>query len=160
MVSRFGAELATAAATALVGLITLVGAIEFGIGWTMTGPEPGAFPFYIAIMIVLASIATAVKTVMQRVSLADRSFLDRIRLQRIAVFFGLMAGFVLLAILLGLYVATVLYMTAAIWWQGGYRPWVGTACGITAALFFYVVLEKAFQVPLMKGPLEAALGIY
>lgn len=160
MVSRYGAELATAAATALVGLVTLVGAIEFGIGWSTSGPEPGAFPFYIGIMVVLASGATAVKTVMQRVSFAGRSFLDLARLQRIGVFFGLMAGFVVLAILLGLYVATVLYTTAAIWWQGGYRPWVGAACGVTAALFFYVVLEKAFQVPLMKGPLEAALGIY
>jgi hypothetical protein len=160
MVSRFGAELATAAATAAVGFITLVGAIEFGIGWSSIGPEPGAFPFYIGIMIVLASAATAVKTVMQRSSLVTHSFLDLVRLKRIGAYFVLMTGFVLLSILLGLYVATVLYVTAAIWWQGGYRPWVGAACGVSAALFFYVVLEKAFQVPLMKGPLEAAFGIY
>jgi hypothetical protein len=160
MISRYGAELATAAATAAVGLVTLVGAIEFGIGWSSIGPEPGAFPFYIGIMIVLASAATAVKTVMQRSSLAAGSFLDLARLKRIGAYFVLMTGFVLLSILLGLYVATVLYVTAAIWWQGGYRPWVGAACGVSAALFFYVVLEKAFQVPLMKGPLEAAFGIY
>jgi hypothetical protein len=160
MISRFGAELATAAATAAVGLITLVGAIEFGIGWSAIGPEPGAFPFYIGIMIVLASAATAVKTVMQHSSLAARGFLDLARIKRIGAYFVLMIGFVVLSILLGLYVATVLYVAAAIWWQGGYRPWVGAACGVSAALFFYVVLEKAFQVPLMKGPLEAAFGIY
>lgn len=160
MISRYGAELATAAATAAVGLVTAVGAVEFGIGWSATGPEPGAFPFYIGIMIVVASLATAAKTVMQRAAFADRGFLDLTRLRRIGAYFALMVGFVLVAGVLGLYVATILYVTAAIWWQGGYRPWVGAACGVSAALFFYVVLEKAFQVPLMKGPLEAAFGIY
>jgi hypothetical protein len=160
MISRFTAELATAAATAAVGAVTIFGALEFGIGWDMTGPEPGAFPFYIGTMVVLASLATAVKTVMQRHSLEGREILDRHRLGRIAVFFGLMAGFVLLSALLGLYVATVVYITAAVWWQGGYKPWIGAVCGVSAALFFYVVLEKGFQVPLMKGPLEAAFGIY
>jgi hypothetical protein len=160
MISRFGAELATAAATAVVGLITLLGSIEFGIGWSTSGPEPGAFPFYIGIMIVLASAATAAKTVMQRSSLVAMSFLDIPRIKRIGAYFVLMAGFVLVSVLLGLYVATVIYVMAAIWWQGGYRPWVGATCGVSAALFFYVVLEKAFQVPLMKGPIEAAFGIY
>jgi hypothetical protein len=160
MISRFHAELGTAVATAAVGLVTLVGAIEFGIGWSTSGPEPGAFPFYIGIMIVLASLATMVKTVMQRATIADRALLDRDRLKRIGAYFALMAGFVLVAVFLGLYVATVVYVVAAIWWQGGYRIWVGPACGISAALFFYVVLEKAFQVPLLKGPLEAAFGIY
>lgn len=160
MISRFNAELATAAATAAVGLVTLVGAVEFGIGWSMTGPEPGAFPFYIGIMVVLASIATMVKTVMQRSVLEGQGFLDRERLQRLGIYFVLMTGFVLLSVYLGLYVASVVYMVASMWWQGRYRPWVGAVCGVSTALFFYVVLEKAFQVPLLKGPLESALGIY
>ena len=29
-----------------------------------------------------------------------------------------------------------------------------------AAVIFYFVLEVAFQVPLLKGPLESALGLY
>lgn len=160
MISRFSAELAAAAGTALVGAVTIGGAVEYGIGWDSTGPEPGAFPFYIGILIVVASLATAVQTVAQRASFADRIFLDRERLARIATFFALVAGFVLLSVFLGLYVASVIYVLTAVWWQGRYRPWIGAACGVTASLFFYFVLEKGFQVPLLKGPLEAALGIY
>ena len=160
MISRYSAELATAAGTAVVGAVTIGGAIEYGIGWDSAGPEPGAFPFYIGIMIVLASLATAIQTAAQRVSFADRIFLDRARLVRISTFFALVTGFVLLSVFLGLYVASVIYVLVAAWWQGGYRPWVGAACGVAAALFFYLVLEKAFHVPLLKGPLEAALGIY
>jgi hypothetical protein len=160
MISRYTAEIATATATAAVGLVTLVGALEFGIGWSMTGPEPGAFPFYIGILIVLASLATMAKTVMERASFADLGFLDGDRLRRIGIYFALMSGFVLMSVYLGLYVASVVYMVASMWWQGRYRLWVGAACGVTTALFFYVVLERAFQVPLLKGPLEAAFGIY
>jgi hypothetical protein len=160
MISRFSAELATAGGTAVVGLVTIYGAVEFGVGWDSAGPEPGAFPFYIGIMIVSASLCTALQAVAHRQSLIERLFLDGERLKRIAIFFALVSAFVLLSVVLGLYVASVLYLLAAISWQGGYRLWVGATCGITAALFFYVVLEKAFQVPLLKGPLEAALGIY
>ncbi len=160
MISRFSAELATAGGTAAVGVVAIGGAVEYGIGWDSTGPEPGAFPFYIGVLIVVASLATAIQTVVQRPAFADCVFLDRPRLARIATFFALVTGFVLLSVFLGLYVASVIYVLTAVWWQGGYRPWVGAACGITASLFFYFVLEKGFQVPLLKGPLEAALGIY
>jgi hypothetical protein len=46
------------------------------------------------------------------------------------------------------------------WLQGGYRPWLGALAGVGVAGFFYVVLELWFRVPLLKGPLENALGIY
>jgi hypothetical protein len=160
MISRFGAELATAVGTAVVGGIVIGGAVEYGIGWESSGPEPGAFPFYIGVMIVIASAATFVQTLARRSSFADRTFLDRARLARIATFFGLMVGFVLLSVFLGLYVASVVYLAAAMWWQGRYRIWSGAVCGVSVALFFYFVLEKGFQVPLLKGPIEAAFGIY
>jgi hypothetical protein len=44
--------------------------------------------------------------------------------------------------------------------QGKYRLVISAASGIAAAVIFYFVLEVAFQVPLLKGPLEAALGLY
>jgi hypothetical protein len=46
------------------------------------------------------------------------------------------------------------------WRQGGYRLIVSAVSGVVAAIVFYLILEYAFQVPLMKGPLESALGLY
>ena len=37
---------------------------------------------------------------------------------------------------------------------------ISAAAGVFAAIFFYFVLEVGFQVSLLKGPLEAALGLY
>jgi hypothetical protein len=60
---------------------------------------------------------------------------------------------------LGIYVAAALYLTLTMRLQGGYRLAVSALTGLAAAAFFFVVLEYLFQVPLLKGPLEAALGL-
>ena len=159
MVSRFSAEIATAIITAALGLTVMVGAWEFGIGWSSSGPGAGAFPFYVGLVVTRASIGTIAKTALARSEL-QTVFLDREQARRVASFFGPMVLFVVAALALGLYVAAALYLTAVMWLQGGYRLVISAPTGIAAAIVFYVVLEMAFQVPLMKGPLEAALGLH
>lgn len=158
MISRFTAEIATAAITAALGLTIVIGALEYGVGWGSAGPEPGAFPFYIGVLIVLASLAVAGQAVAQRHNLAEH-FLDGERARRVAAFFLPIVLFVPVAILLGLYVATAIYLFIVMIWQGRYHPLMALAVSVGVAAFFYVVLERGFQVPLLKGPLEAALGL-
>lgn len=159
MLSRYTAEIGTACVTAAIGLVILVGATEFGIGWGSAGPEPGAFPFYMGLLVTIASIGIIAQTIATR---AGRGILalDREQAARVAGFFGPMVLFLLVAGFLGLYVATALYLMFVMWLQGGYRPWIGALTGVAVAVFFYVVLELWFRVPLAKGPLEALLGIY
>ncbi len=159
MISRFTAEVATATLTAGLGLAAVVGALEFGIGWGDAGPDSGAFPFYVGLLVMAASAGTLFQAVAGRRNLKD-VFLDREQARRVASFFLPIVVFVIVALLLGLYVATALYLTFVMWVQGGYRLIISAASGIVAAVTFYFVLEVAFQVPLLKGPLEAALGLY
>ena len=140
-------------------LTVMIGAWEFGIGWSSSGPGAGAFPFYVGLVVTLASIGTIAKTALARSEL-QTVFLDREQARRVASFFGPMVLFVVAALALGLYVAAALYLTAVMWLQGGYRLVISAPAGIAAAIVFYVLLELAFQVPLMKGPLEAALGLH
>ena len=58
MISRFAAEIATALRDRCFGVIVMVGALEFGIGWSEAGPEPGAFPFYIGLLIVAGAASS------------------------------------------------------------------------------------------------------
>ena len=44
--------------------------------------------------------------------------------------------------------------------QGGYRPLKAGLVGIVSVLLFYAVFELWFQVPLLKGPLEALLKLH
>ena len=159
MISRFQAEIGTATLTTCLGLVAVVGALEFGIGWGDAGPESGTFPFYMGILIIGASLGTVIQTVKSRYVLQS-VFLDREQAGRVASFLVPIIFFVATSVVLGLYVATALYLTFVLWRQGGYRLAVSALSGITAAVFFYLVLEYAFRVPLLKGPLENALGLY
>ncbi len=159
MISRFTAEIGTATLTAGLGLAAVVGALEFGIGWGDAGPESGAFPFYIGLLVVAASAGTLLQSTIARRRLQS-VFLDHEQARRVATFFIPIVVFVVVARLLGLYVAAALYLTFVMRVQGGYRLLISAASGVAAAIAFYLVLEIGFQVPLLKGPLEAALGLY
>ena len=45
------------------------------------------------------------------------------------------------------------------WLQGRYNVAVAAVVSVGVAVFFYLVLDIGFQVPLLKGPFEAAIGL-
>lgn len=159
MLTRSTAEIGTALVTAGLGIAAMIGALEFGIGWSSSGPGPGAFPFYMGLLVTGASLVNLTQAVIRRHRFQDM-FFDGEQALRVATFFGPVVLFVIVTLLLGMYLAAALYLTFTMWLQGGYRLALSASTGIAAAAFFYVVLEYLFQVPLPKGPLEAAIGLY
>lgn len=162
MVTRFHAEIATALATLGFGLVILVGAREFGVGWDSSGPQPGAFPFYLGLLIALASAVTIAGTVGRRLAgsatLAE-VFLDAEQGRRVASFFLPLLGFVVLSVFVGMYVAMLVYLVFAMRVQGRYGWLASLATAFGTAAFFYLTLEKFFQIGLLKGPVEALIGL-
>ncbi len=158
MVTRFAAEIATALVTLALGGAIALGALANGIRWTAAGPEPGAFPFYVGVLVVAASLGNLGWA--GRKHHADGAFVTAVQAKRIAAFGVPLLGFVALSLTLGFYVATACYLCAVMGWQGRYRWTSSIAVALGTALFFFVVLEVWFKVPLLKGPLEAALRIH
>ncbi len=162
MVTRLWAETAVALFTLAYGLVIVRGATEFGIGWDSSGPEPGAFPFYAGLLVALASLGTLVVTWSRRLRADHRIaavILDGEGLRRVISFFLPILGFVLICAALGMYVATIAYLFFAMRVQGGFGWLASLATAFGAALTFYVVIERIFLIQLMKGPLEALLGL-
>ncbi|WEX08731.1 tripartite tricarboxylate transporter TctB family protein [Chelativorans sp. AA-79] len=157
--SRYAMEIATAIATGLIGSAVCYGSIEIGIGWSETGPGSGFFPFCVGVLIVAGSLWTLGRTVLANPH-GDETFLNWERAKPVLGFFLPLVGFLVVSLLLGLYVGALLYIAAAMIWQGGYRPWRALLSGLAVAVFFYFVFEIGFQVPLLKGPVENWLGIY
>ncbi len=159
LLSRFTMEVVTSAAIVCFGLVVCFGARASGTGWGDAGPQAGYFPFYLGI---IAIISGAGSLVMAFVKYRDRSkeFLTTEQAKRVFAFFGPMFAFVLVAIFLGLYVATALYLIATMTVQGKYRLHHALLVGVGAAVLFFFVFEVWFQSPLLKGPLEKLLGIY
>jgi hypothetical protein len=157
-VTRFAAEIVTALVTLALGATVVVGSREYGNGWNAGGPEPGTFPFYVGLLVVAASAGNLF--VAWRKRRGGSAFVDAAKARRIAAFGLPLLGFVALSLTVGFYVATALYLAGVMRVQGRYRWWSCIAVGIGTSAFFYLVLEVWFKVPLLKGPLEAALGLH
>lgn len=165
---RFHVEVATAAGTAVLGLIAIIGAADLGFQWGDHGPQSGFFPFYVSLILIVASLWNLGRAVAKhREALAhaqaseeiEEPFLDDEQLKRIGRFLGVLLVFVVVSVFLGIYVGSTLYIAWSAW-RGGYRPFVALAFGLGFAVSLYVIFEVGFRVPLLKGPLEAQLGIY
>lgn len=158
LLSRRTAELSLALIAVLAGAVVMWGALENNIGWDASGPEAGYFPFYVGGVIVLAGLAVLAEAWFK----ADRDacFVTRRQLSRLAWFFLPIVAYVILSVMLGLYVGSALYLFAVMWLQGKYGVLRSAALSLAVSLAFFVLFEWCFQMPLLKGPLEAALGIY
>lgn len=157
-VTRLAAEIVAALVTLALAAAIAIGARDYGVGWNAGGPEPGTFPFYVGLIVGAASLGNLIVAFRRR----DRAaiFLDAIKARRIAAFGIPLLLFVAASVLLGLYVATILYLAGVMRVQGRYRWVTSIAVAVGSAAFFYLVLEVWFKVPLLKGPLESALGIH
>jgi hypothetical protein len=143
----------------LLALAALLGADSWRIGssWASDGPQAGYFPFYLSLIMALASLYGILTSVLGGRS--ERStFVTAEQLGRVMKVFVPIVIFCLLTQFLGLYFASFLLVGGFMWRMGLIRPAVSllTAAIFTGALF--LVFEIAFNVIMPKGPLEAALG--
>jgi hypothetical protein len=159
VIRRFHMELLTAGLTCLAGAVTAFGSLELGVGWSESGPQPGYFPFYIGVLLMVLGAYNGVHAAIAKRGDTEL-FVERRHAIRLVTFVGPMVAFVVITIFLGLYVGAALYLFYVAWRQGGYRPHFAALLGVGFSLALFVVFELIFQVPLLKGPLEPLLGIY
>lgn len=160
MIARRAVEIGMAMFTSLFGVVTMIGATEYGVKWTNAGPEPGLFPFAIGCIIMLASIGNLLLAMFGAQAAALReTFITREQFRLVAGFALPAIGFVIASLVLGIYVATALYMFGTMVFQNGYRLLPAGVIALGLPLFFYGLIERIFQVSLLKGPLEAMLGL-
>ena len=151
-------EIGVAAVILLFGLVVATDSYRLGARWGDDGPQPGYFPFYIGLLICISS-ATILLRALRNSALSGESFVSRGELKKILTVLVPTAVYVGVIAYLGFYVASTLYIAYFMWHLGKYS-WikiVPVALGVSVA--FFLIFEVWFQVPLPKGPLEAALGL-
>ncbi len=155
-VSNRSMEIIVAAVTFALGALVISDSLRLGIGWGDEGPKAGYFPFYIGLIICIGSVVNAVLASLNRKA---GSFVSTAQLKDVMRALVPMVLFVGLIGFLGLYVAGAVYIAFFMRWIGKYSwPKVaGVSLGTTIA--FFVVFDLWFKVPLVKGPLEALLGL-
>ena len=154
--SHRSVELGVALVTTVFAVLVIIGSLKARIDWGAEGPRAGFFPFYIGLLILLASVVNlgSAFTDVPR----DKLFAEWGQLGRVVAVIVPTTVFVALIPFIGIYVASTLLIALFMKWLGKY-PWhivAGVSIGVTVATF--LVFEKWFLVPLPKGPVEAMLG--
>ncbi|MEN9628483.1 MAG: hypothetical protein RJA10_1710 [Pseudomonadota bacterium] len=150
-------EVAVAGLLVALGLLVIKDSLRVGIGWGDDGPRSGYFPFYIGLILVAAAGWTLLKQLLAW-GRTSAVFAERAQLALVLAVLWPMAVYVGAIHLLGLYVASLLLIAYFMRRYGryGWLPTAGVAVGVP--LFFFLVFERWFLVPLPKGPIERLLG--
>ena len=154
--SQVATEIGVALATALFGLIVIIGSLRVGVGWGADGPRSGSFPFYTGLAIVIASAVNLVQSfgIDRR-----RLFADWSQLRQVVAVVIPTAVYVAVVPWIGLYVASILLIAGFMVWLGGYHLLLAATVAIATVALTYLTFEWWFLVPLPKGPLEDLLGL-
>jgi putative tricarboxylic transport membrane protein len=152
------AELVVALLFVLGGLVVIADSLRVGISWGDDGPKAGYFPFYIGCLLTGAGALVAIQAVLRWKSMAGDVFVTVDRLKPVLTVLVPTIVYVLLIATIGIYVASAIYITGFMIWQGKFRvlPALGAGLGVPIAIF--LLFEVWFLIPLPKGPLEHLLG--
>ena len=143
-------ELVVAAVILLLGAVVVYDSIRLGSKWGSDGPEAGYFPFYIGSIICICAGALLF-LILAGKSSGPRIFATWEQLRRVMQVLGPAAVFVLGIQLVGIYIASAVYIAAFMIWLGRYKAWLSAAIGVGVMAFFFVMFEVWFKVPLYKG---------
>jgi hypothetical protein len=143
------AEIVTAALLLALGALVVFDSRRLGSSWGSDGPEAGYFPFYIGLIICLASIGTLVHAVRDREG--HRIFVEWAPLRQVLSILLPAALFVLGIQLVGLYVAAAVYIAGFMLWLGDYSVVKSVVLGVIVSALAFATFEIWFQVPLYKG---------
>ncbi|WP_369723929.1 MULTISPECIES: tripartite tricarboxylate transporter TctB family protein [unclassified Bradyrhizobium] len=159
MISRRSLELATAVLTGSFGVAVVVQSLDNGIGWSSAGVDSGTFPFLTGLVIVLGSLYNLARGLLPAVTLASVPVaINPAELRRLAGLFVPAAIFVAAIPLLGMYLASALYIFAVLAIPRHQSLLRSLAMAAATAVALYVVFERMFQVSLPHGALAAAFG--
>jgi len=135
------------------GAVLMVEARRLGNGWTSDGPGAGYFPFYIGLIIVVASVGIFYQSVFSKARDTD-TFVNRIQAGRVLSVLVPAAIYVLVAMFLGLYVASAIYIAVFMIVLGKYPRVKSIVLSVIIVAVFFMMFEVWFKVPLYKGSLE------
>jgi putative tricarboxylic transport membrane protein len=149
-------EIAVGALIAALGVVTIAGSLRVGINWGAEGPKSGFFPFYIGVLIVLAS-AINIFTIFRE---GGRPlFAEWAQLRQVLSVVAPTAVYVLILPYIGIYIASTALIALFMRWLGRYRWPLTAAVALGVPVAVYFIFERWFLVPLPKGPLEEWLGL-
>lgn len=147
-------ELAVAFILFALGALVVYDSRRLGSSWGSDGPEAGYFPFYIGLIICLSAAVIFCQAAWGRSIRRDANFVEWQALRQVLSVLLPAALYVLAIQLVGLYVASAVYIAAFMFWLGKYSGVKSVLLGVAVSALTFVTFEVWFQVPLYKGAID------
>jgi hypothetical protein len=152
-------EIGVALAFLSFGATVMWDSRRLGSQWGSDGPQAGYFPYYIGLFICISALVNLYNGVTKA---SGKPFVMWDQLKMILV---VMVPCVIYVALianpwygLGIYVASAVFIAFFMRYLGKYGWAKIAAVSVGTMVVFFLMFEVWFQVPLPKGPLEAAFG--
>jgi hypothetical protein len=152
-VATYVVEAVVAAILLVVGIVVIVESRRLGSGWTSDGPGSGYFPFYIGLIIVVSSLGLLYQSLISKKRKTE-VFVDSVQLKRVLSVLVPAALYVLAIRFIGVYLASAIYIALFMVVLGKYPPVRSIVAAIAINVFFFLLFEVWFKVPLFKGMLD------
>ena len=143
----------TAVLVMILGGVVLYGSSKLGHEWTSDGPGAGYFPFYIGLILTISGAGIFIQALFGKMKNTD-TFVDREQLGRVFSVLLPAAVYVLAIQLIGIYVASAVYITLFMVILGKYTWVKSLAVGLIVNAVFFLMFEVWFKVPLFKGEFD------
>lgn len=150
-ISMRSADLVVALLTLAFGLTVVIASYKLGAGWASDGPQAGYFPFYIGLIICISSVANFIVGLRKSEVVKSPLFVGWLGLRRVASLLIPAMVFVVGIYLVGIYVSSLIYISAFMMLQGKYKAWKSLAVGFGVSFVMFLMFEIWFKVLLPKG---------
>jgi hypothetical protein len=154
-------EAAVAGAFFAFGAVVVWESRRLGSQWAPDGPQAGYFPFYIGLLICIASVANFIAAFSSGAR-GRKPFVLWGQVKMVLVVMVPCTIYVALIVnpvySLGIYEASAVFIGFFMRYLGKYAWPKIAAVSVGVMVVFFLMFEIWFKVPLPKGPIEALLG--
>jgi hypothetical protein len=148
------AEIVVALVLFAIASLVIYDSARLGFRWGADGPGAGYFPFYIGLIIAVSSVVNLLQAAFGRARKRGQIFVEWQPLRQVLSVLLPAAVFVLGIQVIGIYVASAVYIAGFMLWLGGYGWIKSVLLGVAVAAVAFVTFEVWFQVPLYKGAFD------
>jgi len=152
-------ELLVAACFVGAGLLVITDSLRVGNSWGSDGPEPGYFPFYIGCLMLGGAAWIILQTLLAwRQDDGQEVFAEKHEFNLMLLMLTPTVVFTAAIFVLGIYVASLIFIAVFMVWQGKYSYFKSMAVGTSISAALFGLFEIWFLLPLPKGFIEIWLG--
>ena len=142
----------------VLGGVVLYGSRKLGSEWTTDGPGAGYFPFYIGVILLISGLGVLYES-FNNPKAKHQIFVDRVQIVRVLQVLIPAVIYVGVVQLLGLYVASAIYIALFMLVLGKYSWIKSVVTALLVNVTFFLMFEVWFKVPLFKGNFDLLSGL-